>query len=71
MAQHKVHGDAFIVRIWHEGSIQTWKGWVQHASSGAATPISSPLDLLSFIERHTGFSYQSDKETSSQKGGLK
>ncbi|MEW5868219.1 MAG: hypothetical protein AB1894_03015 [Chloroflexota bacterium] len=55
MAQTAVHPrDSFILRIWRAGEGQAWKGWVQHANSGAAAPIHTPTELLAFIELHTG-----------------
>jgi hypothetical protein len=54
MARTAIQRDSFILRIWREGESQAWKGWVQHTSSGATTPIHTPADLLAFIEQHTG-----------------
>jgi hypothetical protein len=41
---------SFIVRIWREGQGQKWKGWVQHADSGACITVAEMSDLLAFIE---------------------
>jgi hypothetical protein len=68
---------SFIVRIWREGGEMEWKGWVQHAGSGASITVVEMSDLLTFIE-----SFKNEEEeggprpsthggTSSRPSGLK
>lgn len=51
MTQNSLNRHSFILRFWREDENQEWKGMVQHANSGATTPIHSLEDLLAFIER--------------------
>jgi len=47
--------NSFVVRIWWEQDPQPlWRGWVQHAGSGARQYFDCLTDLLMFIESHTG-----------------
>lgn len=51
------HGDSFVVRIWweKEGEGQVfWRGWVQHAVTGKSRYFDRLIDLLAFMETHTG-----------------
>ncbi|MBN1889356.1 MAG: hypothetical protein JW850_15280 [Thermoflexales bacterium] len=56
--QSKEHyrGDSFVVRIWREceNGCVSWRGWVQHARSGASAPVLNLDELAAFIERHVG-----------------
>lgn len=48
--------DSFVIRIWweeREGRAM-WRGWVQHAASGSAHYFQHLVDLLAFVEAHTG-----------------
>lgn len=44
------HRDVFIVRIWREGGVPSWQGWVQHTRSGESAGFRSLDELLVFIE---------------------
>ena len=57
MALERPHRHSFVLRLWREADSPEWKGWVQHANSGASARIDSFADLLAFIERFK------DKET--------
>lgn len=48
--------NSFVVRIWWEEGekVATWRGWVQHAASGQAHYFQHLVDLLTFVEAHTG-----------------
>lgn len=48
--------NSFVVRIWWEESdeVLTWRGWVQHAASGQAHYFQHLVELLTFVESHTG-----------------
>jgi hypothetical protein len=48
--------DSFVVRIWWEegDGLPTWRGWVQHASSGQVDYFQHLVELLSFVEAYTG-----------------
>ncbi len=49
--------NSFVLRIWWErdgGEHPSWRGWVQHATSGEALYFRHLNDLLLFIEAHTG-----------------
>ena len=51
---------AFVVRIWWESGLSRpdghplWRGYVQHAASGQILVFQSLIELLSFIQNHTG-----------------
>jgi hypothetical protein len=48
--------NSFVIRIWWEEGkeLPTWRGWVQHAASGQSLYFRHMLDLLAFVEAHTG-----------------
>jgi hypothetical protein len=49
---------SFVVRIWWEKEAEAtgaaWRGWAQHAASGESVCFRHAIDLLTFIESHTG-----------------
>ena len=62
---------AFVVRIWWEGEreARAWRGWVQHVTSGHAGYFRRLVDLLDFIEAHTGALAQSPAYSWARGGG--
>jgi hypothetical protein len=52
--QHR--SDSFVLRVWWEDSTRPhqWRGWVQHAATGATRYFRQVAELLAFIEARTG-----------------
>ncbi|HEY66920.1 MAG TPA: hypothetical protein G4N97_01445 [Thermoflexia bacterium] len=48
--------NSFVLRIWweQEDGGTFWRGWIQHAASGATCYFHRLSDLLTFVEAHTG-----------------
>lgn len=45
--------ESFVLRIWREKGRAGWRGWVQRVGSGDWERLSSPDDLISYIEKET------------------
>jgi hypothetical protein len=56
MTEREGRSNSFVLRIWWEkGAGQpTWRGWMQHASSGESHYFDCLIDLLAWIEARTG-----------------
>ena len=69
--QHR--SNSFVLRIWWEGGTRPheWRGWVQHAVTGETHYFYRLVELLAFVEAHTGPLAQTlDAEVDgSRKGG--
>ncbi|MBN1485817.1 MAG: hypothetical protein JXA37_13970 [Chloroflexia bacterium] len=50
----KKRRESFVLRIWREPHRASWKGWVQHASSGESAYVQEVEKLLAFIEQYAG-----------------
>jgi len=61
--------NSFVLRVWWEEGTQPdqWRGWVQHAATGATRYFRQVADLLAFIEARTGPLTQ-DQDAESEKG---
>ncbi len=48
--------NSFVLRVWREEDTQPdqWRGWVQHAATGATRYFCHVAELLTFIESRTG-----------------
>jgi hypothetical protein len=48
--------DSFVLRVWWEEEEETpvWRGWVQHAATGDVCYFHRLVELLDFVEHHTG-----------------
>ena len=68
MPDENRQSDSFVVRIWWERADEDhvfWRGWIQHAVTADACYFHRVVDMLSFIEAHTGLL------TPSQDGALR
>ena len=55
MSESQCRGNSFVLRIWwEEHAHPTWRGWVQHTSTGEYRYFQHLSDLLTFVEDHTG-----------------
>lgn len=57
MPDENRRSDSFVVRIWWEHADEDhifWRGWVQHAITADVCYFHRVVDMLSFIEGHTG-----------------
>jgi hypothetical protein len=61
--------NSFVLRVWWEEVVQPdqWRGWVQHAATGATRYFRQVAELLDFIEAHTGPLTQDPDATSKKR----